>query len=262
MSATEDWLREFGDQGYVVVPNVVSPGLLDEAVGAIDGLIAREPPPRDRRGHYFYWLNDPAPSDPLLRLFTASPALAAAEAMTGLLRIRLPRQVQVSLNIPPCDHRPGGPHLDGLTPPEPSGRPGTFTLLAGIFLTDQSSENMGNLWVWPGTHHTFAAHLRMHGPDALRDMAHPTFGLPEPKQVCGRAGDLLLAHYLLGHNMGGNLSSMVRRVAYARLRTEGHEERWQDVVQDALLEFAPVRAARLTENNRDNLREQAAPPEA
>ncbi len=98
-------------------------------------------------------------------------------------------------------------------------------------------------WVWPGTHHTFAAHLRAHGPDALRDMAHPDFGLPKPEQIRGRAGDLLLAHYLLGHNMGRNLSPMVRRVAHARLRTEGHEERWRDAVQDPLLEFAPVRAA-------------------
>lgn len=239
---TEGQLRAFGERGYAVVPNVVPRRLLNEAGSAIDTLITREPPPVDRRGHHFYWLNDPAPSDPLLRLFTASPALATAEAMVGPLRIRPPRQVQVSLNIPPRKHRPGGPHLDGLTPPEPSGRPGTFTLLAGVFLTDQLSEDMGNLWVWPGTHHTFAAHLRTHGPDALWDMAHPDFGLPEPEQVCDRAGDLLLAHYLLGHNMGGNLSSAVRRVAYARLRTEGHEERWRDAVQDTWLEFAPVRA--------------------
>jgi hypothetical protein len=31
-------------------------------------------------------------------------------------------------------------------PPETDGRPGTFTMLAGIFLTDQSCENAGNLW--------------------------------------------------------------------------------------------------------------------
>lgn len=239
---TEDQLRVFGERGYAVVPNVVPRHLLDDAKGALDRLITCEPPPVGRCGHHFYWLDDPAPSDPLLRLFTASPALATAEEMVRPLRIRPPRQVQISLNIPPRKHRPGGPHLDGLTPPEPSGRPGTFTLLAGVFLTDQLSEDMGNLWIWPGTHHAFAAHLRAHGPDALLGMAHPDFGLPEPEQVRGRAGDLLLAHYLLGHNMGGNLSSTVRRVAYARLRTEGHEERWRNAVQDALLEFAPVRA--------------------
>ena len=241
--AAQDQMRAFAEHGYVVLPNVVPGPLLDEAQRAIDGLVAREPPPPDRRGHHFYWLNDPAPSDPLLRLFTGGSTLAAAGAMVAPLPISIPRQIQVSLNIPPRPHEPGGPHLDGLTPPEASGRPGTFTLLAGALLTDQTEDDMGNLWVWPGTHRTFAAHLRARGPDALLGMAHPDFGLPEPEQIRGRAGDLLLAHYLLGHNMGRNLSSTVRRVAYARLRTEGHEERWRDAMQDALLEFAPVRAA-------------------
>lgn len=240
---SKDQLHAFAERGYAVFPNVVPRRLLNEAQGAIDALVTREPPPGDRLGYHFYWMNDPAPSDPLLRLFSASAALATAEEMVRPLRVELPRQVQISLNIPPHDRRPGGPHLDGLTPLEPSGRPGTFTLLAGVFLTDQTNEDMGNLWVWPGTHRTFAGHLRARGPDALLDMAHPDSGLPEPEQVCGRAGNLLLAHYLLGHNMGSNLSSTVRRVAYARLRTDGHRERWRDAVQDALLEFAPVRAA-------------------
>ena len=52
-----------------------------------------------------------------------------------------------------------------------------------------------------------------------------------------------LAHYLLGHNMGRNLSSEVRRVVYFRLKSGAHLGRWRDYVRDELLEFAPVRAA-------------------
>lgn len=48
----------------------------------------------------------------------------------------MPQQVQVALNYPPFHHRPGGHHLDGASPP-----------LAGVLLTDQSSDDMGNLWV-------------------------------------------------------------------------------------------------------------------
>jgi ectoine hydroxylase-related dioxygenase (phytanoyl-CoA dioxygenase family) len=82
----------------------------------------------------------------------------------------------------------------------------------------------------------------MHGPDALLGLAQPQFELAAPEQVTGRAGDLLLAHYMLGHNMGGNVSPATRRVVYFRLRSETHAERWRDCVQDALLELAPVRA--------------------
>ena len=61
--------------------------------------------------------------------------------------------------------------------------------------------------------------------------------------MVGRAGDLLLAHYLLGHNIGGNTSAVTREVVYFRLRRAGHKGRWREFVQDTLLEFEPVRAA-------------------
>ena len=236
-------LRTFAERGWLVIPNVVASHLRDAAMQDIDRLIAREPPPADKRGFHFYWRDGLAAPDPLLALLTESGAHDIAQAMIRPLRLAVPTQAQVSLNIPPWRHRPGGPHLDGLSPPEPDGRPGTFTLLAGIFLTNQAAPDMGNLWVWPGSHRTCESHLRAHGPDALFGLAHPQFALSAPEQVTGQAGDLLLAHYMLGHNMGGNLSPTVRRVVYFRLRSETHAQRWRDCVQDALLEFAPVRAA-------------------
>ena len=239
----DDQLRAFADRGYIVIGNVIPCELMRTAMLHIDDLIKQDPPPPDRRGFHFYWRNAMPPSDPLLSLVTGSPAWDIAEDLIKPLGLAAPQQAQVSLNIPPWDHRPGGPHLDGLTPTEPSGRPGTFTMLAGLFLTDQQSCDMGNLWVWPGSHHVIAAHLRDRGPDALLGMAHPALALGQPEQIVGAAGDLLLAHYLLGHNMGGNLSASVRRVVYFRLLSQGHAARWRQCVQDPLLEFAPVRAA-------------------
>jgi hypothetical protein len=51
-------------------------------------------------------------------------------------------------------------------------------MLAGIFLTDQSSEDMGNLYVWPQSRCSCADYFREHGPDALRICApYPPFSL-------------------------------------------------------------------------------------
>jgi hypothetical protein len=65
----------------------------------------------------------------------------------GLLRADLgvtdPEFAQLATTIPPWPHRPGGPHVDGLTPGEPDGRPGTFSLLAGVWLTDQREQDRG-----------------------------------------------------------------------------------------------------------------------
>jgi hypothetical protein len=56
-------------------------------------------------------------------------------------------------------------------------------------------------------------------------------------------GDLLLAHFLLGHNIGGNTSPRTRRILYYRLSCDGHEDRWDDMFLDAFTEYEPVRAA-------------------
>lgn len=230
--------RTFAEDGYVVVPQAVPHDLIQAARREIGDRMRREPPAAGHRGPHFYFLAGDLP-DPLTALLFGSPALAAAESLIAApAKFEAPDHVQISLNIPPWNHRPGGPHIDGLTPPEPSGRPATFTLLAGFFLTDQTAENAGNLWVWPGSHRIAADYFRKHGPDTLlTSVPYPPVTLPEPRQVTGRAGDLLLAHYMLGHNMGGNTSDATREAVYFRLRREAHRERWRDTLLDPLLEF-------------------------
>lgn len=239
----DDQLRRFAERGSVVIPNVVPPTLVEAAMQQIDRLVEQNPPPADRRGFHFYWEQNPADTDPLVALLQESSAREIVESLIAPLALAKLEQLQVSLNIPVWNHRPGGPHIDGLTITEPSGRPGTFTLLAGILLTDQTASDMGNLWVWPGSHNVAASYLGERGPEALFDIEHPTYPMAEPEQVLGRAGDLFLGNDLLGHNMGGNTSAVVRRVVYFRLRAEGHRTRWRDCVRDPLLEFEPARMA-------------------
>jgi hypothetical protein len=149
-------------------------------------------------------------------------------------------QAQVALNIPPFDHWPGRPHIDGYQPGQ--SVPGTFTLLASLLLNDQLSDNGGNLWVWPGTHQTHAAFFAGRGPQGFAEAAgYPDVELPEPTQIRGHAGDLLLAHYLLGHNIGGNYeSNRTRRALYWRLRAPGHVDRWAQCLVDPWAEYPRV----------------------
>ena len=161
--------------------------------------------------------------------------------------MREPDFAQLATTIPPWPHRPGGPHVDGLTPPPPDGRPGTFSLLAGIWLTDQSRPDQGNLWIWPGTHLRFGAYLAERGADALgrvEEMGpgpYPDVELGEPVQATGPAGSVLFAHYLLAHNIGGHdgpAEAGPRQTVYYRLEADGHRERWREAVTSPLLEFA------------------------
>jgi ectoine hydroxylase-related dioxygenase (phytanoyl-CoA dioxygenase family) len=120
-------------------------------------------------------------------------------------------------------------------------------MLVGIFLSDESTPDRGNLWVWPGSHRGHQQLFHERGVDALKAVSgHATmldppvhFGPGEP--LLARRGDVLFAHYLLGHNIGGNMTSTTRRILYYRLAAEGHVARWSDTFLDVLSEFPSLR---------------------
>jgi hypothetical protein len=231
----------FREQGYVVVPGVLRAAQIAAARAVVDSMIIGEPPP----GPHFVWPRFGAEGHPLLDLYRDS-GLAALAAQLLRPPVLEPEFAQVAATIPPYPHRPGGPHVDGLTGPEPDGRPGTFSLLAGLWLTDQSEPHHGNLWVWPGTHLRFGRYLAERGADALTRVdemnpgPYPKIDLGTPVQATGPAGSVLFAHYLLAHNIGGNDEGDRRETIYYRLQAEGHRDRWREFVTDPLIELREV----------------------
>jgi hypothetical protein len=240
---TDEQINQFAQRGFILIPQVVQGDVLAHAARRIDEIANTDPPAAEKRGSHFYFLetkDEPSLMAPL----TGSPAFGLAEELAGTGTLEIPWQVQVALNIQPYSHRPGIPHIDAANP-EPTGGPvrGTFTLLAGVLMTDQLTENSGNLWVWPGTHLAHAAYFRDHGPHLF--CAYPPIDVPEPEQVKGRAGDLLLAHYLLGHNIGGNYESeQTRRALYFRISTVDHASHRNEFVQDPWLDYEPIQVSR------------------
>jgi hypothetical protein len=128
-----------------VVSGLVAPDVLDTQDAEVDQLVTAAPPPAGHVGHHFYWRTSgesPALFDPL---GGGERILAAADELVGKGGVEVAfDQAQVALNIPPYRHQPGRPHIDGYAPDR---MPGTFTLLAGLLLTDHTADNGGNLWV-------------------------------------------------------------------------------------------------------------------
>jgi phytanoyl-CoA dioxygenase PhyH len=238
-------LAEFREQGYVVIPGVLDERQLALGRRVVAAMLTAEPPPAGQPGPYFLWPRFALPGEcghdhGLLRFYRTS---GVADLAAALLEAPpdAPAFAQVAVTIAPWAHRPGGPHVDGLSPPEADGRPGTFSLLAGVWLTDHSEPDRGNLWVWPGSHLRFGAYLAERGADALTRLApasYPPVALSSPVQVTGPAGSVLFAHYLLGHNIGGHAGPAgERQVVYYRLQAHGHRDRWRAAVTDPLSEF-------------------------
>jgi Phytanoyl-CoA dioxygenase (PhyH) len=243
----EEQLREFGDNGYLVLPGVVPERLLAPVDAEIDALAAGSPPPAGAISSHSY-ARPPGTLPASGAALRDSPAIRLAEALVTPRTLNHDlHHVQVALNIPPSADRPGAPHVDGHRPEQ--ARPDSFTMLAGIYLVDESAPDSGNLWVWPGSHLVHERVFREQGPAALLATsghgcllaAPPRYS--EPVQVLANRGDLLLAHFLLGHNIGPNTSSRTRRIVYYRLSCPGHASRWADTFTSAFTEYAPVRRA-------------------
>jgi hypothetical protein len=245
---TDGQLLEFAQTGYLVVPGVVNEPLLAAADDEIDVLLAREPPPADTVGKHF-WFLPPSQLPRAHAALTRSGALAIAEELVAPDSLALILDhIQIALNIPPHGHRPGGPHIDGHVRQQPDDvKPSSFTLLAGIFLSDETEIDQGSLWVWPGSHLVHQQLFHDRGTDVLmQNGGHITMlagapALSPAVPVLGRRGDLLLAHFLLGHNTGGNLSLTTRRMLYYRLGCPEHAARWEATFLDAFSEYAPLR---------------------
>jgi hypothetical protein len=249
---TSDDLRQFACDGYLVLRNVVPEQLLAAADAEIDGLIAETAPDEGDGGPgQSAWF--PARSrlprcDDVLRL---SPALDIARELVspnaidhaGLDGNRYDH-IQIAITVPPWSHIPGGPHIDGWT------RGDSFTMLAGVLLTDQHQTQSGNLWVWPGSHLEHQRLFRERGTTILErsgvnghsTLLDPPVVLQPGMPITGGRGDLVLAHFLTGHNKGGNTAQHVRRTIYYRLNVVGHDQRSEQTLLDAWLEYPPVRA--------------------
>lgn len=238
---TSQQLRHFGEHGFLVVENVVPRTLMLDVLNS-------EPAKRlsldQGSGPRSCWIDDVEASHPILAPFFQTGALDLARSAIAPDDFEFPISVQLTRNSPPWRRPEVRPHLDGLAHRSIGERPGSFTLIAAILLTDQLSVSSGNLWVWPGSHISNAEYFTENGAASLMaTRPYPPSRLAAPQPVCGRAGDLVLLHYLLGHQSGDNESSHVRYALYVRLRACGHKSRWQACIQDPFLEFSPVRQA-------------------
>jgi ectoine hydroxylase-related dioxygenase (phytanoyl-CoA dioxygenase family) len=239
-------LARFANDGYLVVPGAVPDHLLGAADAEIDLLVGRKPPPGNKVGPHFYFLA-PAQLPAADAALRRSGALALAEQLVAPNRLdHAFDHIQVALNVPHYPHRPGGPHLDGHRPEQ--DRPGSFTMLAAVFLVDESAPDSGNLWVWPGSHLLHQQMFTQRGTRALLAVSGHTLSLEDPPPlgdpvpVLAKRGDLLLAHFLLGHNIGGNITERTRRILYYRLSCPGHDERWEYTFLNPFREYGTLQA--------------------
>ncbi|MGI9147868.1 MAG: phytanoyl-CoA dioxygenase family protein [Chloroflexota bacterium] len=167
-----------------------------------------------------------------------------AESAIGPDQIRPLVSGQIALRFPSTEPlRLPHPHIDGMHTPTngvPKGTISNFTALVGVVLSDIPHADMGNLTVWPGSHLLYEQYFRELGPQALLDgMAN--VALPDPVQLTGEPGDVVLCHYQLGHGIAGNSSPNIRYAIYFRLKHVDHDAIHWECMTDIWREWAGMR---------------------
>jgi hypothetical protein len=108
----EGQLREFGDNGYLVLPGVVPERLLAVVDAEIDALVADSPPPVDAISNHSY-ARPPGTLPASGAALWDSPAIQLAEALVAPRTLNHDlHHIQVALNIAPSAGRPSSSRTD------------------------------------------------------------------------------------------------------------------------------------------------------
>lgn len=235
MELTHAQRQHMIEHGYVHVPGVVPRLMVDAALRAINHSVGEgmnvADMPRLRAQSYCPELQR---SPVITDLLNGTPAWQLAESLIGPGQIAPVGAGQIALRFPTLQDPPSAPrpHLDGMHTPTngvPAGEIYSFTMLLGVMLSDLEGPYAGNLAVWPGTHQIYERYFQEHGPQALLD-GMPTVSIPEPVQLTGKAGDIVLCHYELAHGVAPNVSPHPRYAIYFRLHHIDHAgQKWESM---------------------------------
>src|SRR5262249_49661475 len=122
------------------------------------------------------------------------------------------------------------PHLDGFSSGlnrVPSGNIYNHTALVGVFLTPIQKPFAGNFTVWPGSQYIYERYFRERGKRALTEPM-PRLELGDPIQLLCNPGDVVLAHYQLGHTAAVNTADVDRIAVFFRaVLRDVERDRWR-----------------------------------
>ncbi|MDD5301650.1 MAG: phytanoyl-CoA dioxygenase family protein [Elusimicrobia bacterium] len=221
--------RRLLDDGYVVVPGVVPKPRLDAAMREINHRLGTgSHPTKDAYADDVDYLSERSDTPAIMSLLYESPLWALAESLLGAGQVERPSQGQIALRFPAENDETDGEvhaHIDGMyskNNPEAIER---FTMCAGILLSDLPRKDMGNLTVFPGSHRQIAGLVKKSGTGFWKTRLVQSIKLPEPEQVTGKKGDVVLFHFQLAHDRGRNLSSPIRCMVYFRF---SHVNAWRN----------------------------------
>ncbi|WP_206109329.1 phytanoyl-CoA dioxygenase family protein [Paenibacillus sp. HB172176] len=197
-----DWMEQFQEQGYLVIPNVLSAEKVKRLNGIIDELVAGEEESLayniynsvERHPEFADLMDNPTILPLIVNLLGYNIQLHISH-----LTIRKPNPTEAKTATSSFINW----HQDGPHPQFPSigGLTSTYYIKACFILSDMSEPNRGNTKVIPGSH------KQPYNP-THKDVSQQLDG---EVQVCGKPGDVFIFPQNLWHAGSPNRSNFERR---------------------------------------------------
>ena len=226
-----NWQEQLRTQGYAHFAGITPEPLVKSARKAIELDLTRNYAP-ERQVEYDNqsYCPDLRSTAPIMNLLTESPVIKVLDEVFGLEKIDWDNgqiAIRRAHNVP--KPTPPVPHIDGFSSGSnglDEGRIYNHTATVGVFLTPTTNEFAGNFTVWPGSHYIYERYFRERGSRAISEPP-PAPEIGQPVQLMCGVGDVVLAHYQLGHNAAVNTSDFDRIAVFFRIWIRGIElDRW------------------------------------
>lgn len=225
------WQEHFRNQGYVRFEGLTPGPLVMAARKAIEHDLDTNYQPElqleyDNRSYCPNLKGTPS----IMNLLLKSPVHNILDEIFGLDHIDWD-QGQIAIRRAHNHPKPVPPeaHIDGFSSGVnglDEGKIYNHTILVGVFLTPVTKPFAGNFTVWPTSHYFYERYFRERGPRAMKE-SMPVLELGEPFQLMCEVGDVVLAHYQLGHAAAVNIADQDRIAVYFRVWLRRVElDRW------------------------------------
>lgn len=225
------WQQQLRTQGFAHFPRLTPEPVIKAALDAIKiDLSSNYDAERQIEYDNQSYCPDLKGTPPIMDLISQSPVHNLLDEIFGIDnidwdkgQIAIRRAHNYPEPVPPAPHIDGfATGVNGLT----EGKIYNHTVLVGFFLTPVHKEFAGNFTVWPGSQDVYENYFRERGPGAMREPV-PTPEIGSPVQLICDVGDVVLAHYQLGHSAAVNTADIDRIAIYFRVWLRKMEsDRW------------------------------------
>lgn len=182
----------------------------------------------------------------LLALYYGSGLKELAACLVSPGTLAAVRTVQIQIRVPDTQLAVPQPakamHVDGVACPHLDPKElRTFTLLAGVALSEINDADAGALRYISGGHHQMAEWFRAQWTPGAVDQVPPDIDTQVGAAFLGAPGDALVMHHLVPHAVGRNRTDTPRVMAYFRVKHAQHDEHVVDALRDPWLEYPALR---------------------